>query len=48
MQVTALKDLSILDELVLAEEYAFVRDGKKTLNDIAYLNYRRQLLTPFI
>ena len=45
VQVTALKDLNILDELALAEEYAFVREGKKTLNDIAYLNYRRQHLT---
>ncbi len=48
VQVTTLKDLSILDELALAEEYAFVRDGKKTLNDIAYLNYRRHLLTPLL
>lgn len=46
--VTALRDLSILDELSLAEEYAFLRDDKKTLNDIAYLNYRRQQLTSLL
>ena len=44
--VTILKDLSILDELPLAEEYAFLKEGKKTLKDIAYLNYRRKQLTP--
>lgn len=46
--MTALRDLSILDELALAKEYAFLREGKKTLKNIAYLNYRRHRLTPVL
>jgi hypothetical protein len=45
--VATLKELSIIDELSLVEEYTFLREGKKTLKDVAYLNYRRKELIPF-
>jgi GIY-YIG catalytic domain len=42
--VKVLKDLSLLDTLPLEEEYQFLSNGKKTLKDAAYLNYRKPLL----
>lgn len=45
VQVKALKDLSILNELSINEEYSFTNsDGKKSLRDIAYINYRKHML----
>jgi len=45
VQVKALKDLSILDKLSLEEEYNFTDfDGKKSLRDAAYINYRKHML----
>ena len=46
--VTALRDLSILDEVVVEEEYAFLRDEKKTLRDGAYLKHIRPQLRSFL
>ena len=46
--VTALRDLSILDEVVLEEEYAFLRDDKKMLRDRAYLKHIRPQLCSFL
>jgi hypothetical protein len=47
-EVKALRDLSILDALSLEEEYTFSCNGKKTLKDTAYLNYRKPLLTSLL
>lgn len=45
VQAKVLKDLSILDNLPLEEEFSFIgRNGKKLLQGIAYINYRRHLL----
>lgn len=45
VQVKALKDLSILNELSIEEEYRFTNsDGKKHLRDGAYINYRKHML----
>jgi hypothetical protein len=46
VEVKAVRDLSILNALPLEEEYNLVTRGKKYLKGIAYLNYRRPLLTP--
>ena len=46
-EVQALRDLSVLDEAAWREEYTFLRDDKKTLKDMAYLNHIRPLLCPF-
>jgi len=49
IQVKALKDLSILDNLPLEEEFSFIgRNGKKYLQGIAYINYRKHLLSPIV
>ena len=47
-EVKVLKDLSVLDEVTWEEEYSFLRDGKKTLKDMAYLSHVRPLLHPFL
>lgn len=46
VEVTALRDLSILNQLAIKDEYAFLRQGKKTLTDVAYLRYRKPQLSP--
>jgi hypothetical protein len=48
IEVKALRDLSILSVLPLEEEYNLVTHGKKHLKGLAYLNYRRPLLTPLL
>jgi hypothetical protein len=46
IQVKALKDLNIFEELSLKEEYSYINyDGKKILKTAAYLNYRKQILS---
>ena len=47
IEVKMLRDLSVLDEAVWDEEYTFLRDQKKTLKDMAYLNHIRPLLSPY-
>ena len=44
VEVKTLKDLSVLDEVALEEDFTFLRDGKKTLRDAAYLKYIRPQL----
>lgn len=45
VEVRALKDFSLLDSSELPETYAFTRsDGRKTLQDFAYLKFRRPSL----
>lgn len=45
VQVKALKDFSIFDELSLAEESTYTNsEGKKSLTSAAYINYRRPIL----
>jgi GIY-YIG catalytic domain len=45
VQVKALKDLSIFDELTLQSNSAYINhEGKKSLTSFAYLNYRRPIL----
>lgn len=45
VQVKALKDLAIMNELLIEEEYSFIdSNGKKLLRDVAYLNYRKPML----
>lgn len=44
VQVKVLRELSILETVPMEEEYTFVVNGKKTLKDAAYLNYRKHLL----
>lgn len=46
VEVAALRDLSILGQLELKDEYAFSWKDKKTLTDVAYLRYRRAQLVP--
>ncbi|MBE9009134.1 GIY-YIG nuclease family protein [Pseudanabaenaceae cyanobacterium LEGE 13415] len=46
VQMRMLLDLSILDMVLIEEEYSFVIDGKKTLKDGAYLNYVKHRLKP--
>ena len=46
-EVKTLRDLSVLDEADWEEEHTFLRENKRTLKDIAYLNYIRPLLHPF-
>lgn len=41
-----LRDLSILDTVPIEEEFSLVIDGKRSLMDGAYLNYRKHLLKP--
>jgi hypothetical protein len=48
VEVKALKDVSILGAVPLEEEYNLVTHGKKHLKGLAYLNYRRPLLTPLL
>lgn len=47
-EVKALRDLSVLDEVVLAEEYTYLRDHKRTLKDAAYLKHVRPQLYSFL
>jgi GIY-YIG catalytic domain len=44
-KISALKNLNILTDLNLPEEYLYINE-KKNLADIAYFNYRKQDLTP--
>ena len=44
VEAKTLKALSVLDEVTSAEEYAFLRDGKRTLTDAAYLKHIRPQL----
>ncbi len=47
IEVKALKNLSILNELTLEEEWRYTDyQGKKSLTDAAYINYRKHLLQP--
>jgi hypothetical protein len=46
VEMRMLGNLSVLDLVPLGEEYSSVIDGKKTLMDDAYLNYRKHLLKP--
>lgn len=43
-EVKTLKDLSVLDEVTLEEDFTFLRDGKRTLKDAAYLKHIRPQL----
>ena len=45
VQIKALKDFSIFDELSLAEESTYTNsEGKKGLTSAAYINYRRPIM----
>lgn len=45
VQVKALKDLSIFDNLSFQKYYNYINsEGKKSLTPFAYLNYRKPLL----
>lgn len=46
VQMKMLRDLSVLDTVKIEEEFSFVIDGKRSLMDGAYLNYRKHLLKP--
>lgn len=46
IQVKALKDLRILDDLLIEEEYSYTNfDGKKILKSAAYINYHKHIFT---
>ncbi|MEH2058199.1 MAG: hypothetical protein V7K97_18965 [Nostoc sp.] len=46
IQVKALKDLRILDDLLMEEEYSYTNfDGKKILKSAAYINYHKHVFT---
>ena len=47
-EAKTLKELGVLDEVTSAEEYTFLRDGKRTLTDAAYLKHIRPQLYSLI
>lgn len=49
IQVKALKDLRILNELLMEQEYSYTNfDGKKILKPAAYINYRKHIFNSLL